>query len=118
MLSHRIEDDAEIIQTMKLIFENVGFMGLMMDFMINEGSIPISIYQGNTPILLNNAFLVLSGYSMEQVMTYYEEYGEVTTLFYKGKDLEDVKSKFTTIEAVHRAGYKNIEFTMTRNPEK
>lgn len=51
-------------------------------------------------------------------MTYYEEHGEVTTLFYKGKDLEDVKSKLATIEGVHRAGYKNIEFTMTRNPEK
>ena len=39
------------------------------------------------------------------------------SLFYKWEDREDVKNKLNSIDKVHAGGYRDVEFTMTRNPE-
>lgn len=93
-------------------------MALIIDFIINEGSMPIALYEGARPSLINNALLAISGYSKAEIVHYYEKYGEVMTLFYKGKDLEAVQSKLKGIQKIHAGGYRDMEFTMTRNPEK
>lgn len=82
-LCHELCDSKKVKGDVQYIFQNARLMGLMIDFMIREASTPITMYDGNTPILLNNAFLIVSGYSREQVMQYYKEHKEVSTLFYK-----------------------------------
>lgn len=88
------------------VIRQARLMAISIDFLMQEGSVPITIYEKTKPVFLNNAFLKLTGYSREDIDTYYKRHGEVATLFYKDADLVDVQTKLAAIQGKEHDGYK------------
>ncbi|MDD2565573.1 MAG: hypothetical protein PHZ26_03205 [Candidatus Gracilibacteria bacterium] len=101
-------------------FKNIRLMSLIVDFYIHFGSMPVSIYKASEPILLNEAFINLTGYSEKELIDHYRQFGSITRLIYKGKDYLEVinyleklkKSGFTG------DGYENVDFTISSKPDE
>lgn len=102
------------------IIKNIRLMSLIVDFYIHFWSMPVSIYRANEPILLNEAFINMTWYTEEEIMTHYRQFWSITKLLYKWKDylevinhLEKLKKSWYTWD-----WYEDVDFTISSKPDE
>lgn len=102
------------------LFNQIKIKALILDYMLKFNPNPIVFYDGKTPIALSESYLKITSYSYEEIMYYFQKYWEITTLFYKWEDLEEVRDILENLKTktILWAWYDGLEFTLTRKDKK
>jgi PAS domain S-box-containing protein len=79
---------------------------------LDLASDPISVYdERGKPVIWNQSLAEITGYSHKEVVEYWTKNGEVSSLLYRGKELDRVREKLSHIH--ESGGYANEPFTLT-----
>ncbi|MCK9272279.1 GGDEF domain-containing protein [Candidatus Gracilibacteria bacterium] len=80
---------------------------------IEKMPIPFASYNSKgKPVIWNEKMEQETGYTLKEVLEYYNEHGEIMSLLYKGEELERVKRYLKKVKD-EGIGYSKVAFTMT-----
>lgn len=99
---------------------HIKVLALILDYLIIFSPNPLSFYRGKEPLIFSESYCKITWYSKEELFEYYSENGELTSLLYKGEDLEKVNEfvKKANESGNVGSGYDGVFFTLTTKSGK
>ena len=108
-----LNDKKDFQEDYKKVKVYLYILWLSLDYILKFNPNPTSVYNWNKPCLLSESFLKITWYTKDEIFDYYKKKWEITSLFYKWKDLEKVTTFLLQFHQSNDWWYLNKKFTLT-----